>query len=72
MDKQAMQVEKIGEDKVKDASIMTSKEKSMLTKRTIEEFRTSLSQMTTQEIRQKLKSPTHLMFIFGIERKLNS
>jgi len=54
-------------DKLKEVQITTSKEKSLLTKRPFPEFSKSFSQMTIQEIRAKLKSPTHFMFIFGIE-----
>ena len=62
-----MNVEEAKPDKFKDISIMTGKEKKLLTKRTKDEFDRGYSHMTIQEIRSKLKSPTHFMFIFGIE-----
>lgn len=67
-----MNVEEARPDRLKDVSIVTGKEKNLLTKRTKEEFDRGYSHMTIQEIRSKLKSPTHFMFIFGIECKLIS
>jgi hypothetical protein len=72
MDKKAMQVEESKGEKLKDVSMASNKEKIKLQKRTANEFFGSLSQMTTREVRQKLKSPTHFIFIFGIECKFIS